>query len=144
MISRWYLKKKSFLNTPKKSQAGHVLKLFLNFWPISASVSYKLGSYKIKRVYSVNESCNISIFLFFVFFFSSEFEKSRIPILKVFCLRNLFIIHLCKKKPEYCSIESGCFLLHWIKKIRSFSESTRKTDQIRLFFKFSILIFIFN
>ena len=29
-----------------KSQAGHVLKMFLNFQEISAWCSYKLGSYK--------------------------------------------------------------------------------------------------
>ena len=33
-----------------KSQAGHVLKIFLNFWEISAWCSYKLGSYKKKSV----------------------------------------------------------------------------------------------
>ena len=34
-----------------KSQAGHDLKMFLNFWEISASRSYKLGSYEKKKVY---------------------------------------------------------------------------------------------
>ena len=32
-----------------KNQPEHVLKLFLNFEKISASCSYKLGSYKKKR-----------------------------------------------------------------------------------------------
>jgi len=32
-----------------KSQAGHVLKMFLNFQEISAWCSYKLGSYKKKK-----------------------------------------------------------------------------------------------
>ena len=32
-----------------KSQAGHVLKMFLNFWEISAWCFYKLGSYKMKK-----------------------------------------------------------------------------------------------
>ena len=33
-----------------KNQPEHVLKLFLNFEKISASCSYKLGSYKKKKV----------------------------------------------------------------------------------------------
>ena len=33
-----------------KNQPEHVLKLFLNFEKISASCSYKLGSYKKKNV----------------------------------------------------------------------------------------------
>ena len=32
----------------QSGEAGHVLKMFLQFWPISASRSYKLGSYKKK------------------------------------------------------------------------------------------------
>ena len=32
-----------------KTEAGHVLKMFLQFWLISASRSYKLGSYKKKK-----------------------------------------------------------------------------------------------
>ena len=39
-----------FLNFFSKTEAGHVLKMFLQFWLISASRSYKLGSYKKKRV----------------------------------------------------------------------------------------------
>ena len=39
-----------FLNLFSKTEAGHVLKMFLQFWLISASRSYKLGSYKKKRV----------------------------------------------------------------------------------------------
>ena len=37
-----------FLNFFSKTEAGHVLKMFLQFWLISASRSYKLGSYKKK------------------------------------------------------------------------------------------------
>lgn len=33
-----------------KTEAGHVLEMFLRFWLISASPSYKLGSYIKKRV----------------------------------------------------------------------------------------------
>ena len=40
-----------FLNFFSKTEAGHVLKMFLQFWLISASRSYKLGSYKKKRVF---------------------------------------------------------------------------------------------
>ncbi len=36
-----------------KSQAGHVLKIFLNFWEISAWCSYKLGSYKKSCFWSI-------------------------------------------------------------------------------------------
>ena len=32
-----------------KTEAKHVLRMFLNFWPISASRSYKLGAYKKKK-----------------------------------------------------------------------------------------------
>ena len=42
-----------FLNFFSKTEAGHVLKMFLQFWLISASRSYKLGSYKKKRVYRI-------------------------------------------------------------------------------------------
>ena len=38
-----------FLNFFSKTEAGHVLKMFLQFWLISASRSYKLGSYKKKK-----------------------------------------------------------------------------------------------
>ena len=37
-----------------KNQPEHVLKLFLNFEKISASCSYKLGSYKKKRCSSIH------------------------------------------------------------------------------------------
>ena len=40
-----------FLNFFSKTEAGHVLKMFLQFWLISASRSYKLGSFK-KNVYT--------------------------------------------------------------------------------------------
>ena len=36
-----------------KNQPERVLKLFLNFEKISASCSYKLGSYKKKKVYAM-------------------------------------------------------------------------------------------
>ena len=45
-----------FLNFFSKTEAGHVLKMFLQFWPISASRSYKLGSYKRKNVYCMMHS----------------------------------------------------------------------------------------
>ena len=38
-----------FLNFFSKTEAGHVLKMFLQFWLISASRSYKLGSYEKKK-----------------------------------------------------------------------------------------------
>ena len=41
-----------FLIFFSKTEAGHVLKMFLQFWLISASRSYKLGSYKKKNVYT--------------------------------------------------------------------------------------------
>ena len=52
-----------FLNFFSKTEAGHVLKMFLQFWLISASRSYKLGSYKKKNVYieSVAPSPLVSI-----------------------------------------------------------------------------------
>ena len=37
-----------------KTEAGHVLKMFLQFWLISASRSYKLGSYKKKSVVTLS------------------------------------------------------------------------------------------
>ena len=42
-----------FLNFFSKTEAGHVLKMFLQFWLISASRSYKLGSYKRKNLESI-------------------------------------------------------------------------------------------
>ena len=47
-----------FLNFFSKTEAGHVLKMFLQFWLISASRSYKLGSYK-KKTCTINESIEI-------------------------------------------------------------------------------------
>ena len=44
-----------FLIFFSKTEAGHVLKMFLQFWLISASRSYKLGSYKKKNVYTNTE-----------------------------------------------------------------------------------------
>ena len=41
-----------FLILFSKTEAEYVLKMFLQFWLISASRSYKLGSYKKKRVIS--------------------------------------------------------------------------------------------
>ena len=46
-----------FLNFFSKTEAGHVLKMFLQFWLISASRSYKLGSYKKK-------TCIVLIFVY--------------------------------------------------------------------------------
>ena len=47
-----------FLNFFSKTEAGHVLKMFLQFWLISASRSYKLGYYKKKRVkQNVKKEC---------------------------------------------------------------------------------------
>jgi len=45
-----------FLNFFYKTEAGHVLTMFLTFWRISASRSCKLGSYKKKNKYSVSFS----------------------------------------------------------------------------------------
>ena len=42
-------KKSMFSKFFYKTEAGHVLKMFLTFRPISASRSYKLGSYKKKK-----------------------------------------------------------------------------------------------
>ena len=47
-----------FLNFFSKTEAGHVLKMFLQFWQISASRSYKLGSYKKKRVLKIDRKKN--------------------------------------------------------------------------------------
>ena len=45
-----------FLNFFSKTEAGHVLKMFLQFWLISASRSYKLGSYKKKKTCMIQKS----------------------------------------------------------------------------------------
>ena len=42
---------KGFLKKISQIEAGHVLKMFLKKCQISASCSYKLGSYKRKKVY---------------------------------------------------------------------------------------------
>ena len=41
-----------------KTEAGHVLKMFLQFWLISASRSYRLGSYKKKTCIHLNKDVN--------------------------------------------------------------------------------------
>ena len=56
-----------FLNFFSKTEAGHVLKMFLQFWLISASRSYKLGSYRKKsnrrfKIFSYPEETSFSIF----------------------------------------------------------------------------------
>ena len=48
-----------FLNFFSKTEAGHVLKMFLQFWLISASRSYKLGSYKKKTCIQNNPLGNL-------------------------------------------------------------------------------------
>ena len=53
-----------FLIFFSKTEAGHVLKMFLQFWLISASRSYKLGSYKKKTctTFSFQVILNFKIF----------------------------------------------------------------------------------
>ena len=50
-----------FLNFFSKTEAGHVLKMFLQFWLISASRSYKLGSYKKKTCRKKEAKSNIAL-----------------------------------------------------------------------------------
>ena len=68
-----------FLNFFSKTEAGHVLKMFLQFRLISASRSYKLGSYKRKTcIYLQNKSNRVqtidafSLVLIFDYTFVSD------------------------------------------------------------------------
>ena len=50
MKNKNFDKYKGYASNQDKNQPEHVLKLFLNFEKISASCSYKLGSYKKRNV----------------------------------------------------------------------------------------------
>ena len=54
-------KNQYFLDFFYKTEAGHVLKMFLTFRPISASRSYKLGSYKKKKRVSCQSNTTLEI-----------------------------------------------------------------------------------
>ena len=59
---------------PPKNEPGLVLNLFLNFGKNPGSSSYKLGSYKKKRV--VDDS-SLAVHFLVVFFFSRGYWKMK-------------------------------------------------------------------
>ena len=60
-MSKSWKKENLFLKFFPKTEAGHVLQIFLHFWLISASRSYKLGSYKKKKRVYVTMSVGPSV-----------------------------------------------------------------------------------
>ena len=70
-------KNQCFLNFFYKTEAGHVLKMFLQFWLISASRSYKLGSYKKK-------TCMLDKKI------QTQFFYDPVPVLRRFARRSVF------------------------------------------------------
>ena len=83
-----------FLKIFLKTEAGHVLKMFLNFGQIWASRSYKLGSYKKKNVYfNMLDSSEVQKWVIVIKFTRCNTQWRFLPFIAAVCSSMLQLQH---------------------------------------------------